>query len=177
MASYTRQCIPYPVLKQPHDTLSARVAYRHTHTHTQMGTLRVTYAHTHPHHTHTNTHLSQLPLPPDHANGAPHECAGRLHAAVGAVCVHHAGGGRPDLQSAAHRQVVPTTGWHLAGAGAGGRACESRYRVGCTCAGLARTIFICGVYTVLLAGKSPNIRYYTVHIHGSGQPCACACWC
>jgi len=36
--------------------------------------------------------------------------------------------------------------------------------------GLARTIYIYGVYTVFLAGKSPNIRSYTVHIYGSGQP-------
>jgi hypothetical protein len=27
-----------------------------------------------------------------------------------------------------------------------------------------------GVYTVFLAGRSPNIRSYTVHIYGSGQP-------
>ena len=27
-----------------------------------------------------------------------------------------------------------------------------------------------GVYTVFLAGKSPNIRSYTVHIYRSGQP-------
>jgi len=38
--------------------------------------------------------------------------------------------------------------------------------------GLARTINICGVYTVLLAGKSPNKRSYTVYIYGSGHPCA-----
>jgi len=43
-------------------------------------------------------------------------------------------------------------------------------------AGLARTIYIYiylyiyGVYTVFLAGKSPNIRSYTVNIYGSGQP-------
>jgi len=30
------------------------------------------------------------------------------------------------------------------------------------------------VYTVVLAGKSPNIRSYTVYIHGSGQPYVCA---
>ena len=36
--------------------------------------------------------------------------------------------------------------------------------------GLARTIHIHGVSTVFLAGKSLNIRSYTVHIHGSGQP-------
>jgi len=30
--------------------------------------------------------------------------------------------------------------------------------------------FIYGVYTVFLAGKSPNIRSYTVYIYGSGQP-------
>jgi len=35
---------------------------------------------------------------------------------------------------------------------------------------LARTIYIYGVYTVNLAGRSPNIRSYTVHIYGSGQP-------
>jgi hypothetical protein len=35
--------------------------------------------------------------------------------------------------------------------------------------GLARTI-IYGVYTVFLAGISPNIRSYTVYIYGSGQP-------
>ena len=29
---------------------------------------------------------------------------------------------------------------------------------------------IYSVHTVFLAGKSPNIRSYTVHIHGSGQP-------
>ena len=27
-----------------------------------------------------------------------------------------------------------------------------------------------GVYTVFLAGKSPSIRSYTMHTHGSGQP-------
>jgi len=31
--------------------------------------------------------------------------------------------------------------------------------------------YIYGVYTVLLAGKSPNIRSYTVCIYSSGQPC------
>jgi hypothetical protein len=31
-------------------------------------------------------------------------------------------------------------------------------------------IYIYGVYTVLLAGKSPNKRSETVHIYGSGQP-------
>jgi len=48
--------------------------------------------------------------------------------------------------------------------------------------GLARTIFIymClygilyvyiySAYTVFLTGKSPNIRSYTIHIYGSGQP-------
>jgi len=30
--------------------------------------------------------------------------------------------------------------------------------------------YINGVYTVFLAGKSPNIRSYTVFIYGSGQP-------
>ena len=35
---------------------------------------------------------------------------------------------------------------------------------------LARTIYIYGVYTVFLAGKSPNVRSYTVYIYGSGQP-------
>ena len=36
--------------------------------------------------------------------------------------------------------------------------------------GLARTIFIYGAYTEFLAGKSPNIRSYTVHTYNSGQP-------
>jgi hypothetical protein len=36
--------------------------------------------------------------------------------------------------------------------------------------GLAKTIYIHGVYTVNLAGKSPNIQSYTVYIYGSGQP-------
>jgi hypothetical protein len=30
--------------------------------------------------------------------------------------------------------------------------------------------YIYGVYTVFLAGKSPNIRSYTVYIYGFGQP-------
>jgi hypothetical protein len=30
-----------------------------------------------------------------------------------------------------------------------------------------------GAYTVFLEGKSPNIRSYTVHIYGSGQPYVC----
>jgi len=38
--------------------------------------------------------------------------------------------------------------------------------------GLARAIYIDGVYTVFLAGISPRIRSYTVNIYGSGQPCA-----
>jgi len=42
----------------------------------------------------------------------------------------------------------------------------------CTYVGLARTIYIHGVYTIFLAGKSPNIRSYTVYIYGSGQPYA-----
>jgi hypothetical protein len=39
--------------------------------------------------------------------------------------------------------------------------------------------YIYGVYTVLFAGKSPNIRSYTVYIYGSGQPyyCAHSCFC
>jgi hypothetical protein len=36
--------------------------------------------------------------------------------------------------------------------------------------GLARTIYIRCIYTVFLAGKSPNVRSYTLHIYGSGQP-------
>jgi hypothetical protein len=31
-------------------------------------------------------------------------------------------------------------------------------------------IGIYGVYTVFLAGKSPNIRSYMVHVYGPGQP-------
>jgi len=34
-------------------------------------------------------------------------------------------------------------------------------------------LYIYGVYTVILTGKSPNIRSYTVYIYGSGQPYAC----
>ena len=30
------------------------------------------------------------------------------------------------------------------------------------------------IYTVFLAGKSPNIRSYTLYIYGSGQPYKCA---
>ena len=36
--------------------------------------------------------------------------------------------------------------------------------------GLAKTKYIYGAYTVFLAGKSPNIRSYAVHIYGSDQP-------
>ena len=36
--------------------------------------------------------------------------------------------------------------------------------------GLARTIYIYGVYTVFLAGSLPNIRSYTVYLYGSGHP-------
>jgi len=39
-----------------------------------------------------------------------------------------------------------------------------------TSIGLARTMYIYGVYTVFLTGKSPDIRSYTVYIYGSGQP-------
>jgi len=39
-----------------------------------------------------------------------------------------------------------------------------------SCVRLARTICIYSVCTVFLAGKSPNIRSYTVHIYGHGQP-------
>jgi len=42
-----------------------------------------------------------------------------------------------------------------------------------TCLGWAKTIYIHGVYTVILAGKSPNIRSHTVYIYGSGQPYTC----
>jgi len=35
---------------------------------------------------------------------------------------------------------------------------------------LARTIHIDGVYTVFLAGKSPNIRSYMVYTYSSGKP-------
>jgi len=31
-------------------------------------------------------------------------------------------------------------------------------------------IYIRYIYTVILAGKSPNIWSYTVYIYGSGQP-------
>jgi len=37
--------------------------------------------------------------------------------------------------------------------------------------GLAKTIYKYGVYTVFLAGKSPNTWSFTVQIYGSGQPC------
>jgi len=30
--------------------------------------------------------------------------------------------------------------------------------------------YLYGVYTVILAGKSRNIRSYTVYIYGSGRP-------
>jgi hypothetical protein len=30
--------------------------------------------------------------------------------------------------------------------------------------------YIYGEYTIILAGKSPNIQSYTVYIYGSGQP-------
>ena len=40
------------------------------------------------------------------------------------------------------------------------------------CLGLA-FIRIYGVYVVMLAGKLPYIRSYTVYIYGSGQPCMC----
>jgi hypothetical protein len=30
--------------------------------------------------------------------------------------------------------------------------------------GMARTVYVNSVYTVFLAGKSPNIRSYTMHI-------------
>jgi predicted DNA repair protein MutK len=36
--------------------------------------------------------------------------------------------------------------------------------------GLARTIYIYGVYAVMMAGQSPNIRSYVAYVHGSGQP-------
>ena len=39
--------------------------------------------------------------------------------------------------------------------------------------GLARTIYIRFIYTMFLAGKTPNIRSYTVYIYGSGQPYTC----
>ena len=39
--------------------------------------------------------------------------------------------------------------------------------------GLAKTVYIYGLYTVVLAEKAPNIRSYTVFIYGSGQPCIC----
>ena len=32
------------------------------------------------------------------------------------------------------------------------------------------------IYSVFLAGKSPNIRSYMVHIYGSGQPYVSATW-
>ena len=35
--------------------------------------------------------------------------------------------------------------------------------------GLARTVYIYGVYTELLAGRSPNTRSYTMHIYASGR--------
>jgi len=31
-------------------------------------------------------------------------------------------------------------------------------------------IHIYGVYAVILAGKTPNVRSYTVHVYGSGPP-------
>jgi len=41
---------------------------------------------------------------------------------------------------------------------------------GMTYVGLAKTIYIYSVYTVVLAGKSPNIRSYTLYTYGYGQP-------
>jgi len=37
-------------------------------------------------------------------------------------------------------------------------------------AGLAKTIYIYGAFTVVLAGKSPDLRSDTVYIYASGQP-------
>jgi len=42
------------------------------------------------------------------------------------------------------------------------------------CIVLAITIYICGVHAVFLAGKSSNVRSYTVYLYGSGQPYPCA---
>ena len=39
-----------------------------------------------------------------------------------------------------------------------------------TTSGYLHDIYIFGVYTVFLAGKSPNIRSYTVYIYSSCQP-------
>ena len=35
---------------------------------------------------------------------------------------------------------------------------------------ITKCTVIYGVYVVILAGKSQNIRSYTVHIYGPGQP-------
>jgi len=53
------------------------------------------------------------------------------------------------------------------------RYCHSTISLIASFVGLARTIYIYGVYTVFLAGKSLYIRSYTVHIYGSGQPSSC----
>ena len=45
----------------------------------------------------------------------------------------------------------------------------------CICVRLGQKPYIYGVYTVFLAGKSPNIRSCTVCIYGSGQPYTCIC--
>jgi len=39
--------------------------------------------------------------------------------------------------------------------------------------GQNHTYIIYGVYTVFLAGKSPNIRSYMVYVYGPGQPYLC----
>jgi hypothetical protein len=50
------------------------------------------------------------------------------------------------------------------------RATNSQTCTHATYLGSARTIYIYGVYTVLLAGTSPNVWSYTAYIYGSGQP-------
>ena len=45
------------------------------------------------------------------------------------------------------------------------------------CIGLARTLYIYGVYTVYLTGKSQKKRSYTVYIYGAGQPYMCSGYC
>jgi hypothetical protein len=47
---------------------------------------------------------------------------------------------------------------------------ESAQTLDCLSTGLAKTLYMYGVYTVFLAGKSPNIRSYMVFIRSSGQP-------
>jgi hypothetical protein len=81
-------------------------------------------------------------------------------------------------QHCSHKSTKSKLGFGHFFHSAGDRLCLAgrtvKRKIACyICIGLARTIYICGVFTVFFAEISPNVWSNTVYKYGSGQPYVC----